>query len=417
MARRSGWSVAAGVLALAAVGVSADDWPAWRGPDGSGRTREAGLPIKWTATENVRWRTALPGPGNGTPIVSKGKVFLTQSLDPQGRSRALMAFDRATGKLLWQQAVPFEGKESTHGDNPYCAGSAATDGERVVANLGSAGMICCSQDGKVLWRAEVGILEHIWGNSATPVFYKDLVITNLGPGERQFLLALDRRTGREVWRVDEPGGKAGLTSRDWVGSWSTPAIVKVNGRDELIQTWPHAVKAYDPASGRLLWTCAGLTPLVYTSPLVSPERVIAMCGYGGSWLAVRPGGSGDVTETHRLWRVERAQQRIGSGVILGDRIYMVNEPGVLQVIDSATGIPIAEHRVSGSTWSSLLAAGDRLYSINRQGETTVFSTGTELKILSRNPLNEKTHASIAPSNGELFIRTYQALYCISEKKG
>src|SRR5262249_44661560 len=152
-----------------------------------------------------------------------------------------------------------------------------------------------------------------------------------GPGERTFLLAMDRKTGHDVWKVEEPGGKFGHTNSEWIGSWSTPVVVKVEGRDELILSWPEAVKAFDPRSGQVLWTCNGLGKLVYPSPLAMREVVVAMSGFHGPYLAVRPGGAGDVTESRRLWREsEKVPQRIGSGVIVGDHVFIANENGTIQ---------------------------------------------------------------------------------------
>jgi len=177
-------------------------------------------------------------------------------------------------------------------------------------------------------------------------------------------------------------------------------------------SWPGALKAYDPRTGSLLWTCAGLTPLVYTSPVVTPEVIVGMSGYGGAWMAVRTGGSGDVTASHRLWRVERSPQRIGSGVIVGGHLYMVNEPGTAQCIELRTGRILWTERLGGSCWGNLVHAAGRLYVTDRQGETAVMAAAPAFQVLARNPLGERTQASIAVSRGELFIRTFRHLWCI-----
>ncbi len=411
MTRRQAMLITTAAMLLA-VRVSADNWPAWRGAQGNGHCQEKNLPLQWSTTENVRWKVPLPSPGNSTPVIWGDRIFLTQSLDATGSQRAVLCLDRKDGKVLWQKSVPFQGRETTHRDNPYCSGSPVTDGERVIAWMGSAGVVCYDFQGNQLWFKDLGKFEHIWGNSGTPVLYKDLAILNCGPGERQFLVALDKKTGKEIWRVDEPGGKFGTTNREWLGSWSTPAVTTIKGREELIMTWPGAVKSYDPATGKLLWTCGGLTPLVYTSPLVSDEVIVAMCGFGGSWMGVKTGGIGDVTATHQLWRVPRAPQRIGSGVIIGDHIYMVNEPGVAQCTELKTGKVLWEERLGTSTWGSLVHADGKLYVTSRRGETYVFAAKPQFELIARNPLNETTLSSIAVSNGDLFIRTYQHLWCI-----
>jgi outer membrane protein assembly factor BamB len=290
-----------------------------------------------------------------------------------------------------------------------------TDGERVIASHGSAGIVCYDFDGRQQWYRDLGPCEHIWGNASSPVLYRDLVILNFGPGERTFLVALNKKTGDEVWRVDLAGGKFGHTNAEWVGSWSTPVIARIHGRDELIMTWPEAVTAYNPQTGASLWTCAGLGKLVYTSPLVTPDVVVAMSGYHGPYLAVRPGGDGDVTATHRLWREDKAPQRIGSGVIVGEHVYIVNEPSSAQCLELKTGKTLWTERLGPRSWGSLVHADRRLYVTNSEAETVVLAAERTFRILSRNPLKEPCESSPAISEGDIFIRTYRHLWCIGKE--
>ena len=241
---------------------------------------------------------------------------------------------------------------------------------------------------------------------------------NFGPGERTFLLAVDKKTGQDVWKAEEPGGKFGdKGGAEWIGSWSTPVVARLKDRTELIMTWPGAVKAYDPRTGQILWTCQGLGRLVYTSPLVGPEAIVAMSGFSGPALAVRPGGAGDVTETHRLWRTPSSPQRIGSGVIVGEHVYMVNEPGTFQCIEWKTGKILCTERIGGGVWGSLVHADGRLYVTNLEGETLVLAAKPSLEVLARNPLKERTLASIAVSDRAIFLRTYKHLWCIQSPEG
>jgi len=221
-----------------------------------------------------------------------------------------------------------------------------------------------------------------------------------------------------VWRKDVPGGKSGLkdkSSGEWVGSWSTPLIAKVGDHEELILTVPHKVKAFDPKTGKELWWCDGLGPLVYTSPVVSDDGIVlAMSGFHGAALAVRAGGSGDVTKTHRLWHhTQQIPQRIGTAVILGDRAYMLNEQGLASCFELKTGKDIWDReRITGAVWSSTVSAAGRLYVTNTAGETLVLKPGDKPEVLARNKLGERVLASIAVSDGELFIRGYKHLWCI-----
>src|SRR6516225_754306 len=210
------------VLAAMSGTITAANWPGFRGPTGDGISVETKLPLKWSATENVRWKTPLPDGGNSSPVVWGNRIFLTQAVD-KGARRLVMCFDRADGKLLWQRETRYEEKEPTHADNPYCSATPVTDGTRVIASLGSAGLVCYDFSGKELWRHDVGKLEHIWGNASSPILYGDLAILWCGPGERQFLLAVRKISGATVWKHDEPGGKSGAAGpKEWLGSGGTP---------------------------------------------------------------------------------------------------------------------------------------------------------------------------------------------------
>jgi outer membrane protein assembly factor BamB len=409
---------------------SSADWPAWRGPLGTGITEEKNLPEKWSTTENVKWRTELPEPGNSTPIVWGDRVFVTQAV---GDRRTVMCFNRQDGKLLWQSGVTTKEKEPTHGTNPYCSASAVTDGERVIVSFASDGLFCYDFSGKELWqRTDLGRQIHIWGNAASPVIHGDICFLNFGPGEITYLLAVDKKTGRTIWKKDEDTGynkpqaddpatgkKAG--SPTFIGSWTTPVITKVEGKDQLLMSWPRRLAAYDPQTGKELWTCAGLNPLVYTSPIYGDGIVVSMGGFGGSAIAVRAGGSGDITATNRVWQHPRSPQRIGSGVVHESRIYIHNDPGTAMCIDLKTGENLWTERLQGASrtgqnWSSVMLSGDRCYTITQGGDCFVFKASPKFELISVNSLGERSNSSIVPSNGELFIRTHKALYCIAATK-
>jgi outer membrane protein assembly factor BamB len=399
---------------------AAENWPSWRGPRGDGTSIETGLPTTWSAKENVRWKVKLPGPGNSSPIVWGNRILVTQALDKKGTERAVLCFDRSDGKLLWQKSIPFKDEEPTHATNPYCAATPVTDGERVIASHGSAGVVCYNFEGRQLWHRDLSKFIHIWGTAASPILYGDLVILNCGPGERTFLLAMDKKTGNDVWKIEEPGGKSGSKGNsEWIGSWSTPRIINAHGEDQLIMTWPNAVKAYDPKTGKVLWTCKGLTPLVYTSPVVTPDVVVAMSGFHGAALAVKTGGKGDVTDALRLWHHSKKNpQRIGSGIIVGDYMYMANaDPGTVQCIEFKTGTDLWDgRRLGGPFWASLVCADGKLYATDQQGDTYVFAAKPQFEQLAKNSLGEHTNASLAMSNGDIFVRTYQHLWCVGSTK-
>jgi outer membrane protein assembly factor BamB len=409
----------------------AADWPGWRGPTGQGQCAEKHLPLEWDAKKNVKWKAPLPDAGTSTPAVWGDKVFVTQAGDktlwpPQGsnggvaigRKRSLLCFDRANGKLLWQKDVIYGEKESTHPTNPYCSASPAVDGERVVVSYGSAGMYCYDFSGKELWKVDAGKMEHIWGNASSPVLYGDLAILWCGPGENQTLLAVNKKTGEKVWEYKEPGGDSG--PKKWLGSWSTPIIARVKDADQLLLSAPNVFKSFDPKTGKELWNCAGLTNLVYTSPLYADGIAVAMSGFHGHALAVKLGGSGDITKD-RLWHHTKSNpQRIGSGVIAGGHIYMLPDSGTPQCIELKTGEELwskqIDKRPGGGAWGSMVHADGKLYVIDRSGTALVFAASPKYQLLATNPLREHTDSSPAISNGEIFIRTFKHLWCISDKK-
>lgn len=398
----------------------AANWPAWRGADGQGVVTEQSVPTRWSRTENVRWRVELPEPGNSTPVVWENRVFVTQALKQQNR-RTLMCFDRESGKLLWQSGVTYSDPEPTHPTNPYASASPVTDGKVVIAWFGSAGLLAYDMNGRQLWRRDLGRQRHTWGYGSSPVLYRERVFLNFGPGERAFLVAVDKNTGRTLWQVDAPAGEgtkfANWTAADMYGSWSTPIVIRAGGRDELIVSWPHRIAAFDPATGESLWTCEGLGDLVYPSPLYADGIVVAMGGFGGPSLAVKAGGSGDVTQTHRLWRLPKSRQMIGSGVIRGGRIYVVDNGGIAECLELSSGKVLWSSRLQGAgavggVWSSPVLHGDRIYVMNKSADVFIFKAGPEFELVGVNSLGEETNSSVVISDGDIFLRTHAALWRI-----
>ncbi len=224
---------------------AAADWTAWRGPLGTGISSEQGILTTWGPEKNVRWRIPLTEPGNSTPIVAKGRVFLTQA---EGKQRNVLCFDRTDGKLLWKSGVELATDERTHDTNPYASSSPVTDGERVIAWFGSGGLVGYDVDGKELWRTDLGVHDHKFGYGSSPVIHDDLCFLNFGPGVREFLVAVDKRTGKEVWRHTSP--VPGVD--DVFGTWSTPLIVENAGRVELISALRGELTGLDPKTGQIV---------------------------------------------------------------------------------------------------------------------------------------------------------------------
>jgi outer membrane protein assembly factor BamB len=394
----------------------AENWPMWRGANGDGTCAESALPLKWSTTENVLWKVALPDRGNSTPVIWGDKLFLTQAIEKEGK-RLLLCFDKKTGKPLWDAGIIYREKELTHATNPYCAASPATDGERVIAFHASAGVFCYDMDGKELWkRTDLGKQHHIWGNGTSPVISGDRVFLNFGPGPKTALMCFDKKTGKTLWQHDEPGGASGEgDNKKWLGSWADPLPRRVGDHEELIMSWPGRVCAFDPATGKERWTSAGLNPLVYNSPLFIDGTVIAFGGYNGMGLAVKAGGQGDVTDSQRVWHLPKVSQRIGSGVVKDGYHYILSDGGIAECRDLKNGAMVFQERLKGQNWSSLVLSADGLcYAANQIGDCFVFKAAPKFELLATNSLGEKIIGSIAVSDGRIYIRGYKNLWCIGK---
>ena len=406
------------LLCTCLLGVSlaqAGNWPAWRGPNGTGVAQEKNLPVQWSKEKNVAWSVAMPDEGNSTPIVWGDKVFVTCATDG-GKMRSLMCYHRDDGKLQWAKTVVYRAEEQTHKTNPHCSASPVTDGERIIVWYGSAGLYCYDMEGNEQWKLDLGKFEHIWGNASSPVIYKDTVILNAGPGMRTFLAAFDKKTGEEKWRRTLEDATSKKVD-EFRGSWSTPVLYQHGGRDLMALSMPKHLIAFDPESGDTVWTCEGLSLLSYSSPLVGDGVVVGMSGYHGPAIAVKTGGMGDVTETHRLWLHDNKNpQRVGSGVIVDGHIYILNENGIAWCLDLESGEKQWEERLGGRSWASMSHVDGKLYVSNQDGTTYVLEVNPqECKVLAENHLDELTRASHAFSNGQVFIRTYKQLWCIEAK--
>jgi len=616
------------LLGVAAFPVAAANWPAWRGPDGNGVSPEKNLPLKWSTNENVRWRAALPERGNSSPIVWGDRVFVTQAISSENR-RTVMCFDRANGKALWQAGVSYSESEPTQSNNGYCSASPVTDGERVIAWFGSAGLYCYDFAGKELWHRDLGKLSHMHGNASSPILVGDLCVLHVGPGQNARLLAVNKRTGETVWEAAQPkldpgeqpmgggfggpggpggrggrggfgpgnmlagrmleqadkngdgkvsqeeftvladawfdkldsakagkldqeqfsrgfnqvmgppqgfgppdgapddagppdGGRGGsgpggfgpgrfvggalftaadshqhgaLTREDlktaftqWFtqwdtnktgalneeqlsaglnsvlpqpqfgrggpgggpggpdqgpggpggpggfggrggpggfgpggtsGSWSTPILIKNADHDELIFTFPNRIQGYDPLSGKQLWFAKMEGEGFRSSPVFGEGTLVAMTGGmgRGNSLALKVGGSGDVTENQRLW-TSQARSQIGSSVIWEGHLYSIAEDGTAGCLDLATGKAAWEQRLRGSSgrnssWSSIVLAGGRLYVPNQAGDVFVLKASPNFELLATNSVKERTNASLAVSDGQIFLRTEKSLWCFA----
>ncbi len=395
---------------------AAEDWPAWRGPAANGVSNEKFSPTTWSTEQNVKWKLPLDGEGNSTPIVIGEKIFLTHA--PKGNKlRGLWCIDRTKGEVLWKKEIAYEEKEPTHNTNPMCSSSPVSDGKFVVVYHGSAGLHCYDLDGNELWKQDTGKVEHIWGWASSPLIFNDLVIMNVGPGLNAYLVAYNKKDGKEVWRKDFPGMKSEKVE-EFRGSWSTPVVYREGNEQRLLMSLPERIVSFKPLTGDEVWSSGGPSKLFYTTPLIADDTVIAMCGYGGPAVAVRTGGTGDVTESHRAWQHPKNPQRVGSGIVVGEHVYIMNEPGITWCLLAKTGEKLWEKRLgSKNSWSSMCLSAGKLYATNMDGDTFVLEVDpTECKIVSENKIGELTRASLAFSGPLVLQRTYKNLYCFESAK-
>lgn len=410
-------------VVLSCLSAHATDWPAFRGPAGNGITPDQGFPTRWGPDDNIRWKVELPAPGNGSPIVSQGRVFLTVAED-HGKKRSLSCFDRADGNLLWTKTVEFDKVLPTHQTNPHGSSTPAADGERVVVWHASAGIFCYDFSGKELWSRNLGEFRHMWGDGTSPIIYRDRVIMHCGPGQKIFLTALDLQSGKRLWETPEPvdgDGDKRTSDGAYMGSWATPVIAQIDGKDQIVCTLPTRVNGYDPDTGEILWTCNGIRgkkgDLAYSSPLINGNFCVSIGGFNGPSIGFKLGGRGDITESHRVWRIEQNPQSIGTGIFIGKHIFRPNAgPGTIECLEAETGKVLWSDRAGGGNyWGSMVLADGNLYVTNQEAATVVFKPNPErYEEVARNELREHCNTTPAFSGSDIFLRTSQRLYCLGK---
>jgi outer membrane protein assembly factor BamB len=353
--------------------------------------------------------------------VSGDRVFVTCAED-QGKKRGLSCFNRADGSLRYARVVDFGKVMPTHETNPYCASTPVTDGQRVVVWHGSAGLYCYDIDGNELWKRDLGEFRHQWGYASSPIIYKGRVIQNCAPGEKAFMAAFDLATGRDLWRVDEPTEGNGQKRADGapMGTWSTPLVIQQDGQDQIVCFQPNRVVAYQPDDGKILWQFRVQNEkgdLAYSSPIIGEGLCLALGGYSGGATAFKLGGSGDLTESNLLWYKPRNPQSIGTGILVDGYAYIPDAgPGTIRCLEAKTGDLKWTERSAGTSWGSIILAEGKAYVTNQNGATVVFRPNPEkFELVARNELGEHCNATPALSNGQIFIRTYEHLFCIEEK--
>jgi outer membrane protein assembly factor BamB len=396
------------LAALLAGPAAADNWPGWRGPDHDGISFEKGLPTRWSAIQNVRWKAALPGAGVSAPIVWGERVFVTASDGRLGECLHLLCFHRDSGKELWH--ARFFGSATSEGQfapGGMAVPTPATDGRRVFALFGTGDLVCVDTEGRPVWvrslAQEYGPFRNRWGMAASPALAGDLLVVQVDHPGASYLLGVEAATGANRWRK----------RRDASVNWSSPLPVVVGTKLQIVAAGTYALRGYAADTGDELWRMQGLQMQCIPTPVASGGRLFAVGGRGSSALSVRLGGArGDVTETHVAWRV-RCGANIPSPLVLDGYCYCVEDGGLASCLRAESGTRVWRERLGGGKYSASPVAGDgKLYFPSESGRVTVVRAGPRFEVLARNEVGELLVASPALSAGCLFLRGERHLYCI-----
>ncbi len=410
------------LLALVVGPAPASDWRLFRGPTGQGVSDEKNLPTEWSATQNIVWKLKLPGAGASSPVILGDRVFLTAysgyALDTKtpgnqkDLKRHLLCIDRVKGTIVWSKefepVLPehnYSGEGAYHG---YAANTPITDGEKLYVFFGKSGVYCFDLDGKEIWRTLVGKGTNGWGSGASLMLFKDKLIVNASI-ESNSLIALKKTDGAELWKTPKVGS-----------AWGTPVVVTTPAKEpELVLSMSGRVAGFDPETGKELWSAAGHGGYVCPSVVTHSDTVYAIGG-GGTSLAIKSGGRGDVTKTNTLWRMKKGSNA-SSPIYHDGQIYWSSEGGgVIHRQDAVTGMS-TEKRVkpdAGRVWASPILADGKLYFVSQFAGIFVVSADAKLDIVSHNTFADdkaRANASLAISNGQLFFRNDQYLYCIGKR--
>jgi outer membrane protein assembly factor BamB len=387
-----------------------ENWPRFGGLEGNGRSAETALPVKWDAS-SVVWKAKLKGEGQSSVVNWADKLFVTSATD-RGAKRWVHCLDRKTGKLLWEREVACAAPEQIHKMNTWATPTSVTDGERVIAFFGPGGIHCFDLDGKPLWQRNLGEFPGTWGIGASPIIEGNLVIQNCDAEGASSLVALDKKTGEPVWtakREDKPKG-----------GWSTPVLIDAGARRELILNGEQGVNAYDPATGRDLWFCKAYAGRGEPIPVFDHGMLFVVSGQPGNTYTVKPGGSGDVSETNRVWNAKVVGGRdLPTPAIVGEYELIASLSGMLTSYEAKTGKILFSERLGSQVSATPITAGGLVYFQMENGEVIVVKPGKTPEIVSRNKFGSESgeifRASLSPIKGQWFARSQGTVYCIGRK--
>ncbi len=393
---------------------AATPWPEFRGPTGDGVSHEKGLPVEWSESQGITWKTAIPGKAWSSPVIWDKLVWLTNATE-DGRRLSAVAVDVAAGGIVHDITV-FEIPEPQfcHDFNSYASSTPVIEGSRLYVHYGSAGTACLdTETGKKLWSRQDLPCDHFRGPGSSPIIHGDLLIVAFDGFDLQYVVALDKRTGATVWRKDR-GIDYGTDDGDAKKAYCTATVIKAAGREQVILPSAGATIAYDPPTGDEIWRVNHGGMNASARPLFAHGLVFIDTAAGGmKFLAVRPDGSGDVTGSRIVWKSAQGTGSRSSQLVLGDRLFLVGDAGTATVLDALSGKPVWQKRLGGKFSASPILAGDRVYASNQDGETFVISAGEPYDVLATNRLDDGCMASPAVFDGALYLRTKTHLYKIS----
>ncbi|HEY8550364.1 MAG TPA: PQQ-binding-like beta-propeller repeat protein [Vicinamibacterales bacterium] len=412
-------------VALAGVSLSAD-WTQFRGSDGTGVSPSAALPLTWRETQNVTWKTPIHGRAWSSPVILDGQVWVSTATE-DGKELYAVAVDQETGRIIHDlKLFTVEKPQFAHRFNSYASPTPVIEPGRIYVTFGSPGTAAIdTKTGKVLWTRTDIECNHFRGAGSSPILYGNLLIMHFDGSDHQFVMALDKRTGKTVWRTERSIDFKDLDANgqpeaegDYRKAFATPHITTVNGKPLLVSIGSKAVYGYEPETGREIWRIEERDAHSgSTRPVVGHGLVFVPTGFPrGQVLAIRPDGKGDATATHIVWRLTRGAPNKPSLALAGDLLFMISDAGVATCVEAKTGEIVWTARVGGNFSASPLLAGNRLYLFSEEGKTTVIEAGRAYKVLAENQLDDGFMASPAVSGNSLFLRTRTHLYRIDEAR-
>jgi outer membrane protein assembly factor BamB len=383
------------------------DWPQFRGPSGQGVSDQTGLPLTWSETKNVLWKTAIPGKGWSSPVIHENRLWLTTATE-DGKSLHAICVDRDTGAILKDiEVFRLSSIGRINERNNPASPTPVLEGDRIYLHFGAFGTACISQSGEILWKTRLDYDNGQHGPGSSPILYEDLLIMNCDGMKSQYVVALDKLTGKIRWKQSRPGNQA----------YTTPVIAHLSSGDQILSLGAFQVIAYEPRTGKEIWKVHygdGFSNV--PSPVFGNGLVFICTGFTiPSLMAIRVDGQGDVTKSHVVWTVNKGAPLTSSPVLVGEELYMISDIGIVTCLDAQTGKEYWQGRVGGKHWASPIFAGRRIYFLSEDGRSVVIEPGRKFKILATNQLDGPTLASMAVSNGSIFIRSEEHLYCLREK--